>query len=71
MIISRLKEFVLWYSSNTKYCQQDEISLVVTGTVEKSSKILSLKGKDDLTKTVIKSYFVNGLADGSKGIEKA
>lgn len=34
-------------------------------------KILSLKGKDDLTKTAIKSYFVNGLADASKGSKKA
>jgi len=43
---------------------------VVTGREVKSGKILFLKGKDDLTKRVIKSYFVSGLADASKGIKK-
>lgn len=37
----------------------------------KSSKSLSVNGKDDLTKRVIRSYFVNGLADALENIKKA
>lgn len=44
---------------------------MVTGTEVKSSKRLSVNGKDELTKRVIRRYFANGLADALKNIKKA